>query len=408
MISIFFWKPFYPPKKNLAISYVGQSAIDNSEILPSVLVCEFMDYIDRNYPCEDDQPLSHLITRKHRLHAFSPAYFGEDKKLFSYSRQNYLAALAIHGREAEKHPFLKEPLPETIESTEIISIKDLTKFYGNPVRYFLENRLCLKLPAVLWEEEGDSEPFAVDPLSAYQIKQDLVENHLNPVENPSVFQLKKAEGVLPVGSAGNYHFNSLTRQANIYAARVGVYLKGRHPEKRNIDLRVGDYRLTGVLDNLYTDYRISYRMAKLKMNDYLNAWICHLILNAAPPEGHPQTGLVLGEDHCWRLGPINNAQEILKVLIKYYFLGQSKPLKFFARTSWEYAQVLWLKDKSCTEAMAAANRSWLGTDYRWSEAESQEIGHKICFENDVPIDAEFEQTAEDILKELVIHLEKLE
>jgi len=390
--------------KNLIISYTGQSATDNSEILPSVLVCEFLDYLDKNYYGGDDQPLSHLITRKHRLHAFSSAYFGEDKNLYSYSRKNYLAIL---GRSDEILPFLGEALPETIEPIEIISIKDLTIFYRNPARYFLENRLCLTLPKALWEEEV-SEPFSIDHLSAYQIKQDLVKNHLNAGDDQFVFHLKKAEGVLPVGSAGNYYFNILTRQAKDYAARVGVYLKGREPKILNVDLRIGDYCLTGVLDSLYSDFRIYYRMAKLKMNDYLSAWISHLILNATPAGGYPKTSLILGEDYCWRLEPVKDAQEILKVIIKYYSLGQTKPLKFFARSSWDYAQALWFKKKSREDAIVAANLAWWGNDYNSTDAEFRETSCKICFENDMPIDTEFEQIAEDILKELFTHLVKLE
>ena len=394
--------------KNLIISYVGQSATDNDEILPSVLVCELLDYFDKNYCGKDDQQPSKWITRKHRLHAFSNAYFGEDRNLFSYSRQNYLAARVIISRKDNKPLFMEEALPEIIDSTEAISIKNLVLFYRNPARYFLENRLCLKLPVALWNREEASEPFSIDHLSAYQIKQDLVENHLSAGDDLFVFKLKKAEGVLPVGSAGDYYFNTLNSQAKDYAARVKVYLRGQQLEKLNVDLRIGDYRLSGALDNLYGDYRIHYRMAKLKTNDYLSAWISHLILNAAPVEDYPLTSLLLGEDHFWKFGPVQNAQEIIKVLIKYYHLGQAKPLKFFARTSWEYAQALWLKEKSSEEAIAAANLAWRGDDYGWADAEARETACKICFENETPIDEEFKQTAADILKELFTHLEKLE
>lgn len=149
-------------------------------------------------------------------------------------------------------------------------------------------------------------------------------------------------------------------------------------------------------------------MAKLKMSDYLNAWIFHLILNATMADGYPQTSVLLGEDHFCRFGPIKDAQEILKGMIQYYDLGQTKPLKFFVRSSWEYAQALWVKEKSSIDALSAARAAWLGDDYGWTDAESQETACKICFENEIPIDAEFEQTAQDILKEMLTHLEKLE
>jgi exodeoxyribonuclease V gamma subunit len=394
--------------KNLVISYVGQSAADNSEILPSVLVCEFLDYLDKNYCGETGQPLSKEITGKHRLHAFSPAYFGEDKNLFSYSKQNYQAACAILGRKEEKPPFCETALSSIAASTAVLSVKDLLGFYRNPARYFLENRLCLKLPAALWEQEKESEPFTIDALSAYQMKQALVESHLKSGDDEGVLQQKRAEGILPVGSAGDYAFRALNYQAKHYAGKIQDYLKGRQLDNCRIDLQIGDDRLMGTLDNLYADYRIHYRMAGLKASDYMSAWIFHLILNAAPVDGYPQSSLLLGEDRFCKFGPVENAQEILERLIRYYSLGQTKPLKFFARSSWEYAQALWLKNKSREEAIRAAHLAWAGDDYGQTEAEYQETACRICFENVMPIDDEFEKTATDILKDLFAHLDKPE
>ncbi|MEE9911166.1 MAG: exodeoxyribonuclease V subunit gamma [Deltaproteobacteria bacterium] len=394
-------------RQNLIISYVGQSAADNSEMLPSVLVSELLDYIDRNYGDSKEQPLSGMITRKHRLHAFSQAYFAEDKTLFSYSRQHYQAAWAILGRKIEKQPFFEQAIPEEADPSRIIPIRDLASFYRKPAKYFLENRLCLKLPAQLWEEEA-SEPFTIDHLCAYQIRQALVESYLGGGDGGNIFKLKKAEGVLPVGAAGDYYFQLLTREARDFTDRISAYLKGRQPRTCTVDLPVGNDRLTGTLDNLYGDCRIQYRMAGLKTGDYLDAWIAHLILNTAASEDGPEFSLLLGRDGFWRFRPVQNARNILTNLVAIYRTGRTRPLKFFPRSSWEYAETLWLKNKSRPESIDAANRVWLGNEYRAADGESQETPHKICFEDETPMDGEFEKTAEDILKELFTHLEKLE
>jgi exodeoxyribonuclease V gamma subunit len=395
-------------RDNLVISYVGRSATDNGAILPSVLVCELLDYIDKNYRGDHDRPLSEVFTSRHRLHAFSPAYFGEDKKLFSYSKQNYQAARAILDRKGEKELFAEAALPTIPESSGVLAISDLLLFYRNPSRYFLENRLYLRLPRTLPTEENGSEPFAIDSLSAYWIKQSLVESHLEGCGDEMVLRQKRAGGVLPVGGAGDYAFQLLNRQARNYAAILAQHLKGREPEKYHVDLQAGDCRLTGTLDNLYKNYRIQYRMARLKTNDYLSAWIFHLIQNAAPGEVYPKTSLLLGEDHCWKFGPVDNAQEMLEVFIRYYRLGRTKPLKFFVRASWEYAQTLWIRNKSYEEAIRSAKLAWLGDDSGRMAAEAQDAACKICYENVMPIDDEFEETAANLLKDLCMHLEKPE
>ena len=68
--------------KYLIISYVGQSATDNSEVLPSVLVCEFLDYLDKNYRCDSDQPLSKALTENTVCTPFH-LHTSEKMKIFS-------------------------------------------------------------------------------------------------------------------------------------------------------------------------------------------------------------------------------------------------------------------------------------------------------------------------------------
>ncbi|MRR16464.1 MAG: exodeoxyribonuclease V subunit gamma [Deltaproteobacteria bacterium] len=395
-------------RQNLIISYVGQSATDKSELLPSVLVSEFLDYLDKNYGAANGRPVSSLITRKHRLHGFSPVYYGSDDTLFGYSRQNFLAARSILMPKKAQPRFVEEALAATDERPEVISLSELVLFYRHPARYFLEKRLCLKLPAPLRKEEEDSEPFKLDPLTAYQIKQALVESHLKSQDEHFIYDVKNAEGVLPVGSAGDYYFDRLNRQAREYARRVSAYLKGEPLADYSVDLRIGDYRVLGVLDHLYGQARIDYRMATLKMNDFLSGWITHLILNMIPDRGLPQTSLILGGFAFWKLKPVGNAEKLLITMIRYYCLGRTKPLKFFARTSWEYAQALWLKKKSSDDAIRAARLIWSGNNARYSDAECQETSCRICFENDDPIDTEFAETTAAVLKDLFMHLEELE
>jgi len=59
-------------REKLYISYMGQSIRDNSDIPPSVLVSEIMDYIEKGFEIPEKNILSDHIVVKHRLQAFSP------------------------------------------------------------------------------------------------------------------------------------------------------------------------------------------------------------------------------------------------------------------------------------------------------------------------------------------------
>jgi exodeoxyribonuclease V gamma subunit len=73
-------------RERLYISYVGQSIQDNSAIPPSVLVSELIDYVEQGFEIPGGPIRDHLLTR-HRLQAFSPEYFKNHHKLFTYSEE---------------------------------------------------------------------------------------------------------------------------------------------------------------------------------------------------------------------------------------------------------------------------------------------------------------------------------
>jgi len=393
-------------RKYLLISYTGLSQTDNSMMLPSVMVSDLLDYLERNYYFDNVLSMSEEIVKNHRLHAFSSAYFEEKKGLFSYSQSNYLCACAIKEDKTEKKVFLKESLvaPDSPEKT--ITVQTLLRFYGDPVRYFLENRLDMKLPDRLWTQTPDSEPFRIDELTAYKIKMDLIQNQIRTGIEQEIFDRKRAEGTLPVGAAGDYLFNDLRIATFPFTRDLMKYLESPSLENLAVNITVGHDQITGTLDNLHSHYRLLYRPAMLKMKDYLGAWIIHLILNAAAPENYPKTSLLIGEDGCWQFEPVSSAKEILKTLIFHYRLGLTKPLKIFPRATWAYATALWQKNKSNESAMDAANAAWRGDESGFVMADSDEITSKICFEGINPIDDDFQKTADDIFRELFCHLKK--
>jgi exodeoxyribonuclease V gamma subunit len=98
----------------------------------------------------------------------------------------------------------------------------------------------------------------------------------------------------------------------------------------------------------------------------------HLALNAAVPAEYPRTTLVVGSKVLERLGPVENAGEILATLIRYYFVGLNRPLKFFPRTTWEYARALWRDGKSRPDALWAAASAWQGDEYSLALAEGDD------------------------------------
>ena len=148
----------------LYISYIGRSVTDNSEQLPSVVVSELTEYIDRNYCTNDDrkESVSSSLSVKHPLHGFSSEYFtaksDSDKqlRLFSYSEENCNISQLLSCSATEKKPYLLdfgEEFPEIEDK--IMTIDDLVGFFQNPSKTLLRKRLDVNLDVFLKEELND-------------------------------------------------------------------------------------------------------------------------------------------------------------------------------------------------------------------------------------------------------------
>ena len=112
-------------REKLYISYVGQSIQDNSPIPPSVLVSELTDYIRQGFEVPGKETREQIVT-KHRLQAFSPDYFKEKGKLFSYSTENFEASQRAIQRREDPVPFISKGLSEPGEEWKTIDLDQLS------------------------------------------------------------------------------------------------------------------------------------------------------------------------------------------------------------------------------------------------------------------------------------------
>jgi len=391
-------------RNNIIISYVGQDVQDNSAVPPSVLVSELTDYIDQGFYTDSGVSAAGSLTRLHHLHAFHPDYYNSgDHKLFTYSQENYAAA-AINNNPANEPRFCAEAAENSEIADKIITISDLNNFYKKPVKYYLEKRLLLKLPENRGSD-GDYEPFAIDNLQAYQIKQELIAQR-NESTAGNIFQIKRAQGSMPVGAAGDYYFQLEKKEADDFIREYSSYFNDKKLAPLEIDVVIGGYRIAGEIDDIYCRYSLGCRPAGIKTSDYLKAWLNHLLLNHIKDKDYPRMAIVIGEDAAFQFKELENAEAILGDLIDLFVEGQTRPLKLFPKSSFAYAEALY-KGGSHEEALRKASHAWFGDNFgRTGEADEAE--NIICFGRSIPFDEDFMKNAARIFNVLFEHREKLE
>ncbi len=379
----------------LYISYIGQSIKDNSEIPPSVLVNEFLDAVDRSFTAGRGVRAAERLVTRHRLQAFSMDYFSPDSPLFSYSEENHAALLEKQKAPVRPEAFVSAPISAPGDEWKAVSLSGLLAFFVNPARFFLENRLGIRLedgPAPLEERE----PFEIGPLEEYNLKQELLEISLEGGDCDDFFQAARSRGILPPAGQGRMLYSETSRKVREFAARVTGTCSGGVPlAPLDIDISLGGFRLTGRIDRIRADRMLRYRCAKMKAKDQLRAWIEHLFLNFAQREGYPCVTTLLMTDGAATFSPVENACDILEDILRLYHEGLSTPLKFFPESSMEYGKKLeWNLER--------ARRKW---ESGFVPGEGEDPYFRLCFGRVDPFDAEFERVSRTLLEPLVRHRE---
>ncbi len=371
----------------LYISYVGQSIRDNSELPPSVLVSELLDAVRRGFSLPDGVSVEELLVVRRRLQAFNRDYFTASSPLFSYSAENYRALVEKESATAHSRPFMHAPLAEPPEELKTVSLARLVRFYDNPSGFFLEQRLGIRLEGSA-EPLEDREPFAVEGLELYSLKQELLEVVLGGGKSRDLLPLFRSRGMLPPARHGEQLFTRILGEVEEFAATVQESIGGIVAlEPLEVDLPLGAFRLTGRLERLWPHSLLHYRYARLKMKDLMRSWIEHLVLNTINQPGYPICTSLVMDDDIRTFEPVEDAAALLEKLLSHYWQGMSMPLRFFPRSSYAFA----------TKGLEAARKEWRDDTFNNRPGEGSDPAIQRCFGTTEPFDEEFCTLAVELL-----------
>jgi len=380
-------------REKLYISYVGQSIQDNTKIEPSVIISELIDYIEKCFTLPDNFIKENLITH-HKLQAFSPEYFREDSKLYSYSRENYLAGKSFL-EHSDKLKFFSKTLSAPTDEFRNLEIETLCAFFSHPVKYLLQRRLGIYLDEAT-DSVDEKENFSINGLEKYKIEQDLLKNRLSGFELDDMLPVQRATGTLPHGNIGKVSYSEMSNDAEIFADKLENITEGNKLNSLDIDYEIAGFKITGKITDIYEQGLIIFRYATVKPKDYLKAWIYHLLLCTIGDNKCTQKTTLLGSNLVYEFDPVQNPEEILGHLLQVYWKGLSEPVHFFPLTSYKYAHLFLVKEKAEYDALGNARKTWEGNDF--NPGESNDLYFDLCFRETDPLDDEFERLSINILK----------
>lgn len=366
------------------VSYIGRDIRSNTERVPSVLVSELIETVERGFRvCDthDNQMPPNIIT-VHPLQPFSPRYFSGDDRLSSYARE-WL-------RDPDQRgvgPFAPSELPKPQNQTQDLDLHELATFLKQPVKYLLEQRLGVDLREFDMHLE-DTEAFSVDHLSAWKLKNQALMFALEGRDLGELCNRVLAEGGLPTAGFGMQAFDAVVRTVPAFAERLRAHDVQSARNTVELDLDLGGYRLRGWLHGIGTNGLLGYRVGKLRAQNRLHLWLQHLALNVLLPDDVEPISTFLSEEGSLRLGPVSNPKDHLRELIDLYRQGWCTPLQFFAESSFTYAERRLRRGEDAATARDAAAKIWIGNPH--VPGERDDPYHRIAFRGLEPLDERFE------------------
>lgn len=247
------------------LSYQGRDVTNNTERQPSLVLTELFDYL------EAASAWRRSDIRTLPLQPFAAANYQGDQPSFD--------AHWLRLTEPLNAPNTLAALPEP-EWPESLSLTQLIDALDHPSRAFARLRLGLFLGYDNGPQLDDSEPFAPDHLTRYQLQAQLIDSELGLSDTSADNWLERVRlsGQLPDHREAEATVEEWQQQAEQFAAHLHELGSGQLT-RESVDASIDGQKLNAQLPRLPDGRLLFWRLADAKGKDYLTLWLHHLVAN---------------------------------------------------------------------------------------------------------------------------------
>ncbi|WP_017445444.1 exodeoxyribonuclease V subunit gamma [Gayadomonas joobiniege] len=404
-------------RDTLYLSYQGRDVRNNSVREPSLVLKELLNYIDEGYlPEFSKNCIKRLPLQPFAIENYQKFALGYDPNWIKFSQpEAYIAAKAeLQSLSDSGQKTGEAGKDNTQQPIKSLDVADLLRFFNDPLVYFYQYSLKL----ISYEDdlaEQDIEPFALNKLTEYQLKQSLLDSQLANDEtaaNKAVDYLKYS-GCLPDSPIAGEHIEDAQTSVEHLLNILTRYQDGAHKhwqtEIAGITVDVSALTSTVKAPQAECDTEtketpslpclLFTRPGEKKAKDTLRLWLYHIAVNHIAPikyETHgvyltgkkrvPAEASILTNTHL----QVNQTQ--LNDFIQYYLEGLKKPLlmpfdvvvKYFkqlnkpdeAGIKAPEKAVLWQKLIE-THYQDTAIYAHLERDYQLNLEQDRQLAHKL-------------------------------
>jgi len=396
------------------ISYIGRNINDNSEKMASVLVSELLNYCRQSYVLkdnlQDELPVAEkaflsFIRHHYPMQSFSEAYYQGGFKTYNPNWWNASLQLA---KQQDKQPL---PLDEALIEIQLAQLK---QFLKHPCKAFFNQRLDVYFELDEHEQDND-EPFSLDNLQQYYLKNKQFEYALEGKSLDQLFTEVKATGELPLGEFASLIFNKDLQSMSYLADLTAGYFIGEI-ETINVDIAFAEKRLLGELSDHCENGLVRVKTGAIKGKDILSLWVEHLCYCIA--YGKHLNSSLFGQASgiYYEELPADYAYQKLTELIALYEVGLQSPLPFFVQSAFAWCTIVHVQQPECfvlddlTFAVRAEGQKAALEVFANSRgfAEGDDPYIQRCYDNLDDHWLEFESLAIQVFKPILANISSIE
>ena len=335
-------------RDSLYLSWVGRDIRNNSELPPSVLLSQLRDLLNSGWRPETGKnyagkSCADSLTHEYPMQPFSAQYFNGKYQTYAHEWQGAHQA-AVSQKSAEVISAQPEALP-------VLTLRLLDDFLANPCRHYLSQRFKTRFYQQADVSE-DAEPFVLDALQLYQLKQQLLDQLLLNAEtdiDAAVQQLAR-QARLPLALFGKLSAAQIAREADVVFARyrsAGINWQ-RRSKALQLKLSPAGIALHDRLANVYSSDAGQQALillrpsairdkGQLRLHTLRSSWLQQLAANS---QGEMLSIKQYGLDDAVHIRAQQQAQAsaTLEALVQHWQVALQQPLPLMPKTALCYLQ----------------------------------------------------------------------
>ncbi|WP_366664885.1 hypothetical protein [uncultured Buchnera sp.] len=251
---------------------MGYSLKNNNKIDPSILINQLLNYITSNFyftKCynlkNNKEKISESICKKHKKEDFY------EKKQIEKINFNKIQKTKKINKEIYNKIFSVQD-STNLDSIKI-NLKNIISFWKNPIRYFFNYTLNIKLRKL--EKNIITEPFSINKLDDFKISHIIFKKMLKNENTIDTFKKIILSGILPYGYFGSLLLKEKKKEIEILIKQISKYRI--LPKKEIFDIKIEKYNINGCLDEIQSTGLLRWKLGMINYRDRISLWLEHLI-----------------------------------------------------------------------------------------------------------------------------------